>query len=381
MVNVFSPQIFFVIFRETLEAAVILSVLLAFVKQGLGGSEGDKKLYRKLVIQIWVGAALGLFICLAIGGAFIGVFYSLGKDLWTQSEDLWEGIFSLVAAIMITVMGLAMLRINKMKEKWRVKIAQALVDSTNDGKKSKFSLSRWSKKYALALLPFVTTLREGIEAVVFVGGVSLGTPATAFPLAVICGLLAGTAVGLCLYFGGNQMAMQYFLIASTCFLYLIGSGLFSKAVWFLQFYSFASKAGGDVAESGSGPGSYNPHWTVWHVNCCNPLTDNGWMIFNALFGWQNFGTYGSVISYCAYWIALMLVIAALMYEEKKGYLPIIGKFRRKKKLSQAEEAELMRKAQVAARQQYGRAGSEQDEMDELEKPKHPSTSQTTESIV
>ena len=49
------------------------------------------------------------------------------------------------------------------------------------------------------LLPFVTVLREGLEAVVFIGGVGLSLPATAFPLAVVCGLAAGVAVGYLIY--------------------------------------------------------------------------------------------------------------------------------------------------------------------------------------
>lgn len=49
------------------------------------------------------------------------------------------------------------------------------------------------------MLPFVTVLREGVEAVIFIGGVSLGLPATSFPLAVFAGLLVGSLVGYCMY--------------------------------------------------------------------------------------------------------------------------------------------------------------------------------------
>ena len=31
-------------------------------------------------------------------------------------------------------------------------------------------------------------------------------------------------------------SIQIFLIASTCFLYLVAAGLFSKAVWFFEMY-------------------------------------------------------------------------------------------------------------------------------------------------
>lgn len=372
--NVFSVEIFFIIFRETLEASVIISVILAFLKQGLGNATTDRALYKRMVWQVWIGSFLGLFICLAIGGAFIGVFYSLGKDIWANTEDLWEGIFSIIATILITIMGVAMLRINKMREKWRVKIAQALVDSDKAAKSQrwyhKLNPVVWSKKYAIAVLPFITTLREGLEAVVFVGGVSLGTEATAFPLAVICGLLAGSLCGFLIYKGGNMLTIQIFLIASTCFIYLIGAGLFSRAVWYFEMYVFSKAAGGDVAEMGSGPGSYKITSSVWHVNCCNPETDNGWMIFNALFGWQNSATYGSVISYNAYWILIICIFLAMLYEEKKGHFPLLSKLQskiKKKEMTEAERDELFRQANEVARNYGKKRGNDADSADNVSK--------------
>ena len=171
------------------------------------------------------------------------------------------------------------------------------------------------------ILPFINTLREGVECVVFVGGVSLSLPAKAFPLPVVCGLIAALVVGYLIYRGGNILSIQIFLIASTSVLYLIAAGMFSKAIWSLQYHQFARRVGSDVAEAGDGPGSYDITKTVWHVNCCNPKTDNGWDVFYAILGWQNTGTYGSVISYNVYWISLILAICCLLYEERTGSLP------------------------------------------------------------
>lgn len=33
----------------------------------------------------------------------IGAFYAIGLDAWSKTEDLWEGIFALVASVIITV--------------------------------------------------------------------------------------------------------------------------------------------------------------------------------------------------------------------------------------------------------------------------------------
>ena len=190
MADVFAVQVFFIMFRECLEAVIIVSVLLSFLKQCLGQPDQDQKVYNRLRRQVWAGSLSGITLCLIIGGVFIGVFYGLGRNLWAQSEDLWEGIFYLVATFIITIMGLALLRINKTKEKWRLKIAQSLVDNAKHHNISG-KLGGWTRRYAMFVLPFITTLREGVEAVVFVGGVSLGLKATAFPIPVVTGSLAG----------------------------------------------------------------------------------------------------------------------------------------------------------------------------------------------
>ncbi|KAI5952967.1 hypothetical protein KGF57_004109 [Candida theae] len=322
MVNVFNVQIFFIVFRECLEAVVVVSVLLAFLKQGIGKATDDPKVYKKLRNQVWWGAGIGVIICLIIGVIFIALFYTLGKDIWSSSEDLWEGIFCIIATVLISLMGIAMLRINKMKEKWRVKLAQALTKAPSKTK-DRFRIGYLTKKYCMFILPCITCLREGLEAIVFVGGVGLNSPATSFPIPVICGLIAGIAVGTILYFSGSTVSLQVFLIISTGILYLIAGGLFSRGVWYFESHVFNTKTGGDASENGSGPGTYDIAKSVWHVNCCNPETDNGWDVFNALLGWQNSATYGSVISYNIYWLAVIVTLLLMLFEEKYGHLPFL----------------------------------------------------------
>lgn len=170
----------------------------------------------------------------------------------------------------------------------------------------------------------MTTLREGLEAVVFVGGIGVSSPASSFPLSIACGLALGALVGYTLYKGGNKLSLQYFLITSTCFLYIVSAGLMSRGVWFLELESFVRKCGGlDVSETGSGPGSYDIAKSVWHVNCCNGLTDGGWMVLNAIFGWTNSATYGSVITYCCYWLFVIIWLNIKLYEEREGVLPFV----------------------------------------------------------
>ena len=131
----------------------------------------------------------------------IGAFYGIGKDIWSGTENIWEGVFALVATVVISLMGGALLRVSKLQDKWRVKLAKAMEarDSAKTSRRSAGWLGRWCEKYAMFLLPFITVLREGLEAIVFIGGVSVGQPATAFPLAAITGLLLGSLIGYIIY--------------------------------------------------------------------------------------------------------------------------------------------------------------------------------------
>ncbi|GMG40691.1 unnamed protein product [Ambrosiozyma monospora] len=315
----FSVQIFFIILRETLESAIIISVLLSFVNQNFTSIDQngdtyltvDPKQIRQYKAQIWIGALSGLAICLGIGGVFIAIFYVIGNDIWSAAERIWEGVFSILSALIISVMGLALLRINSMQTKWKSKLGKSLNDNNHDDDEHllqeiegeplaqditklvyyKRKMDEFGKKYALGILPFVTTLREGLEAVVFVGGIGVNQPASSFPLAIFCGGLVGGIVGVVMYRGGNKMSLQYFLILSSCFLYMVAAGLVSRGVWFLELEQFVQKCGQDTSETGSGPGSYDISNTIWHVNCCNGLTDGGWMLLNALVGWTNTATY------------------------------------------------------------------------------------------
>lgn len=55
-------------------------------------------------------------------------------------------------------------------------------------------------------------------------------------------------------------------MASTCLLYLVAAGLFSRAVWAFESQKWNIAVGGDAAETGNGAGSYDIDNSVWHVN-------------------------------------------------------------------------------------------------------------------
>ncbi|KAM0755041.1 iron permease FTR1 [Meredithblackwellia eburnea MCA 4105] len=339
--NVFSVPIFFITFRETIEAAIIISVLLGLVEalvdrgsspngtlvqgQELSGEDAARRkhLVKRMRIQIWAGAAVGLFIALCIGAAFIAVFFTTLNDIWSKSEEIWEGVFSLVAAIIIFVMGITMLRIDRSKIKWQQKLEGAFDKKVEAGEEVKDRREGKSGKWALFLLPLITVLREGLEAVVFVGGVSLGQSAKSIPLAAIVGIFCGLIIGYIIYKSSSRLNLTIFLIVSTNILFLLGAGLFSKAVGDFERYKFNKGVGGDVSETGSGPGSFDVRIAVWHVDYGNPennASGDGWSVFNAILGWTNNATYGTILSYVFYWIAVIGVLIYMKWAEGRTKL-------------------------------------------------------------
>lgn len=145
----------------------------------------------------------------------------------------------------------------------------------------------------LFTIPFVTTLREGLEAVVFLGGVSLGLEASSIPLAAIVGLFCGFLCGFIVFRAGGYGKIKIFLLFSTCLLLLIAAGLFSRSIYYLQFYGYVKKVGDAAAEGGDGPGSFDALNYIWHINYANPENkSSSWGLLNAITGWNNTGTAG-----------------------------------------------------------------------------------------
>jgi high-affinity iron transporter len=86
-----------------------------------------------------------------------------------------------------------------MKEKRAVKLAKAMESKIVKSHRRKGAFKRWAEKYVMFVLPFVTVLREGLEAIVFIAGVTFSSPASSVPIPVITGLLARAVVGYILY--------------------------------------------------------------------------------------------------------------------------------------------------------------------------------------
>ncbi|KAG8216480.1 iron permease FTR1 [Butyriboletus roseoflavus] len=389
MSSLFSVTIYFVIFRESLETALILSVLLSLVDQILHedpsvpqpdnsntssvtqapspahtaplDSESNLSpipphVLRKLRLQVVFGALRRLGYryrhrrslhrhlvhsgkeSLVRLGAVVGRHVSFHTSC-RNNPDTFSGIFELIASLMIFVMGVTMLKMENARTKWRITLQNAF-NSQRHGRGANTS------KWVLFLLPMITVLREGLEAVVFVSGVALAQPATSIPIAVIVGIISGIACGLFVYRFASRATFKLFLVCMTNIILLIGAGLFSRAIWAFQENAFLQLIGAATDDAGgTGPGSYDVRNNVWHLDCCSSASGS-WSLFNAVLGWQNSATLGSVLSYIFYWLAVIVVL--VYYKFREGRTKIFG----------WESANGKRRRQRREAQESGRESSE-----------------------
>ena len=162
-------------------------------------------------------------------------------------------------------------------------------------------------------LPFITVLREGLEGVVFLGGIGLSEKPLAVAGGAAMGLLIGSIIGqsgtfnLCTYLpsaytlfsSSAPLQLRTFTTLSTLLLFLIGAGLSARAAFGLERQYFINGVGAAAAEAGNGPGSYRVAGNIWKLNYANPepgaIDGSGyWQLAQSIVGWNNVGTVSTV---------------------------------------------------------------------------------------
>jgi high-affinity iron transporter len=321
MVELFSVPAFFILFRETFEASIILSVMLTLIKKLVPEVEARRRMTR----QVWWGVGVALALCLITAAVFLSLYYTVAKEAWEQSEALWEGVLGLIAVVLITLMALSMIRIDTWHKKWEMKLTKVTTEalaasashrtnahnsSNADGNGIKelekeevqemelTTSNSKRKKYALFLIPFTMVLREGVEAVIFLGGIGLEGSGTAYPIPAVVGAACGILIGYLLYKGGSRAAFKLFLHAATLLLLVIAAGLFVGSVHEFEEYTHRESF-------------------VWKLECCNQNKDNVWAILNTLVGWRNEATRGTLSAYISYWLFVILVLVFLRWKWRR----------------------------------------------------------------
>jgi high-affinity iron transporter len=199
--------------REGIEAALIVSIILAYLKQ-LGATDRAR--------LVWWGTGLAVLLSVAVGTAI----FIAGAEFEGTAEQVFEGLVTLAAVGVLTWMIFWMRRQGaRIKSELQEKVDTALV----------------AGGLALAGLAFFAVLREGIETALFLFAAAKGTavegtavaPATQV-IGAVLGLALAVILGVLLYRGGIRMNLRSFFRVTGMILIVVAAGLFAYSLHELQ---------------------------------------------------------------------------------------------------------------------------------------------------
>jgi high-affinity iron transporter len=193
--------------REGVEAALIVSIILAYLAQTGNGRHFGK---------IWTGTALAIATSLALG---VVLFLAVG-GFEEPYEQLFEAAAMFLAAGVLTWMLFWMRRqARRVKGELQAAVDRALTAGT---------------AWGLAVLAFTAVIREGIETSLFLLGQVTAANRDGSALSVLggalIGLLVAAAIGWLIYRGSRRINYGTFFLATGLALIFIAAGLLSHAV-------------------------------------------------------------------------------------------------------------------------------------------------------
>ena len=211
--------------REGVEASLIVGIIAAFL-----GSHGRRDALR----WVWIGVALAVALCCAVGFA-LGDFEGA---LSQREQEQLETVIALVAVGMVSYMIVWMRRhARSLKGDIESHLASAL---------EKGSIG------ALVAMAFLAVLREGLETVIFLLAVfQQSDNTTAAGSGALLGLVAACVIGYALYKGGLKFNMAKFFRATGVVLVLVVAGLLASAAHTAHEAAWLNIAQGEVVDLSS----------------------------------------------------------------------------------------------------------------------------------
>jgi len=200
---------FLITSRETLEVALVIGIVLAYL------TKTNNTQYKKTV---YYGIVFG--VILSIIAAFIFTFFAGGFE--GRAEEIFEGTTMLIASILLTTMILWMLKQKHVAKEIESKVAK-LVSSASYNQ---------TFAYGLFLLIVAAVLREGVETIIFLGALNFSSGISF--IGGLLGIVTAIAIGYLFFIGSRKVNLKKFFNISSIFLILIAAGLVAHGVHELQ---------------------------------------------------------------------------------------------------------------------------------------------------
>jgi high-affinity iron transporter len=254
-----------VVFRETLEAGLIVGIILTVL---------HRLRAMRYAPRVWTGTALAVGASV-LAGWLLGLATQTTQGQW---ETAIEGVISLVACGVLTHMVFWMDR--------QAKRIRPEIETRVETAVSREDL------IAIALLPFLAVFREGAETVLFLKAVAIQNSGA---VSLAGGLLGGAlaaAVTAVIFVGGRRVPLKPLFRSTGLLLLLMAAGMLAYGIHELE-------------ELGWIPQLVYPVWNINHL--LNEKEGVG-SFLKALFGYNGNPSLTEVIAYGGY---LVLVVRAL----------------------------------------------------------------------
>ena len=198
---------FLITLREGLEAALVVSILIAYLVKT------DR---RSAVRFVWVGVGAAAVFSLAVGGSL-----AVAADrLPEQAQAAFEGVMALLAVAFVTWMVF-----------WMARNARALKGELH----AHVDKAAAAGAGAVAAMAFIAVSREGFETALFLWS-SLQTTGGGWVaiLGGLLGLAVAVALGLLIYRGALRVNLATFFKWTGIALIVIAAGVFTYGIHELQ---------------------------------------------------------------------------------------------------------------------------------------------------
>lgn len=210
-----------IVFRETLEAAIIVAIVLAATRTITGRGK-------------WIGLGIGSGI---VAAAILAV---LAKSIADMAEGVGQELMN--AAILFSAVGLLSWHIIWMSRHGKQLAGEmkAVGQSVASGEKH---------MSVLAIVIGLAVMREGAEVVLMMQGLMLGSAAatsSSLMLGAVLGLVAGTILGWAMYLGFLKLPLNKLFGVTNILLVLIAAGLAARGINYLLQAGYWSDLGDQV---------------------------------------------------------------------------------------------------------------------------------------
>ncbi|EBI1833909.1 FTR1 family protein [Salmonella enterica] len=261
-----------IVFREVLEAGLIISVILAACK-------GYK--IRNLVIA-------GITCGVIFSGLLALFTNSIENALSGTGQEVFNSALLLTATLMLS-----------WQIVWMSTKGKEMADASRNEVRN--ILSAGNKNYAIAVVVAIAVMREGSEVVLFMYSIiiSTGTSVTAMFTGGIIGVIVGIVFTFLLYRGLILIPLKFIFLLSNIVLTFIAAGLASQGIGILSSIDIIPAIKDTV---------WNSSWL---------LSDNSWEggLARAIFGYTSTPSGVQIIT----WIlvaVLILSISSLLKRKK-----------------------------------------------------------------